>query len=109
MILKTNSLFKKYSKLIALNQLSIEVEKGVVYGILGPNGSGKTTTLGILLGVTNASSGNYSGFLPQTLLTTEKKIGALLETPNFYPNLNAWDNLCITCNIKQVPTEDIHQ
>ena len=109
MILKTNSLFKKYSKLIALNQLSIEVEKGIVYGILGPNGSGKTTTLGILLGVTNASSGNYSWFSSTNTSNNRKKIGALLETPNFYPNLNAWDNLCITCNIKQIPTEDIHR
>ena len=109
MILNTDSLFKKYSNLIALNRLSIEVEKGVVYGVLGPNGSGKTTTLGILLGVTNATSGKYSWFSSTNASSDRKKIGALLETPNFYPNLNAWDNLSITCKIKQVPTDDIHR
>ncbi len=109
MILNTSDLYKKYPKIIALNRLSINVDKGCVYGILGPNGSGKTTTLGILLGVTNATSGTYSWFSSQNSSDDRKKIGALLETPNFYPNLNAWDNLSITCKIKHVPTDDIHR
>ena len=109
MILKTSGLFKKYPKILALNNLSIEIEKGSVYGILGPNGSGKTTTLGILLGVTNATSGSYSWFSNTNNSENRKKIGALLETPNFYPNLSAWDNLTITSKIKYVPQDDIYR
>ena len=61
-ILKIEHLSKNYGDLKALSDLSLEVKRGMVFGILGPNGSGKTTTLGILLGVLNASSGSFSWF-----------------------------------------------
>ena len=61
-ILSISNLVKKYPSLFAVSNLSLEVEKGSVYGILGPNGSGKTTTLGIILGVINQTSGSYSWF-----------------------------------------------
>lgn len=101
-ILQISNLSKNYGKLKALNELSLEVHKGMVYGILGPNGSGKTTTLGIVLGVLNASSGSFSWFNNGTDDANRKRIGALLETPNFYPYLSAVQNLRIVAAIKDV-------
>lgn len=74
----------------------------MIYGILGPNGSGKTTTLGMLLGVINANSGSFSWFGNGTKDENRKRIGSLLETPNFYPYLSAEQNLEITAKIKGV-------
>jgi ABC-type multidrug transport system ATPase subunit len=86
-ILEIKGLSKKYRKVKALDQLNLTVEQGMIFGILGPNGSGKTTTLGILLGVINASGGNFSWFGNGEKDENRKRIGALLETPNFYPYL----------------------
>lgn len=90
----------------ALDELSLSVEKGMIFGILGPNGSGKTTTLGILLGVLNATSGTYSWFGNGEKDANRARIGALLETPNFYPYLNAIKNLQIVAMIKQLDNVD---
>ena len=105
-ILKTNALSKNYSKVKALSELSFEVRKGMVFGILGPNGSGKTTTLGIILGVINQNSGDYSWFGNGMDDSNRKRIGALLETPNFYPYLTAVQNLKIVAKIKGVELTD---
>ena len=102
-VLQTESLRKTYKNLVALNKLDITVEKGQIYGLLGPNGSGKTTTLGILLGAIKADQGTFSWFKNGEKDENRKKIGALLETPNFYPYLNAIDNLKIVSKIKDVP------
>jgi ABC-2 type transport system ATP-binding protein len=101
-ILKTNALSKNYSKIKALSNLSFEVRKGMVFGILGPNGSGKTTTLGIILGVINQNSGDYSWFGNGMNDENRTRIGALLETPNFYPYLTAVQNLQIVAKIKGI-------
>ncbi|MBS1578673.1 MAG: ATP-binding cassette domain-containing protein [Bacteroidetes bacterium] len=94
-ILSVNNLSKQYGKIHALNNVSFNVPKGCVYGILGPNGSGKTTTLGIILDILKANTGNFLWFEdnPQNYKT---KIGSLLETPNFYHYLSAVNNLKIT-------------
>ncbi len=105
-ILETTSLSKKYHSVQALNNLSIKVQKGMVFGILGPNGSGKTTTLGILLGVLNASQGSFSWFGNGEKDENRKRIGALLETPNFYPYLDAVKNLKIVSMIKKMNYAD---
>lgn len=102
-VLKINNLSKNYGNIQALDKLNIEVKKGMVFGILGPNGSGKTTTLGILLGVLNASSGDFSWFGNGMADENRRRIGALLETPNFYPYLDAVRNLEIVGKIKRVP------
>lgn len=102
-VLQTESLRKTYKNLVALNKLDITVEKGQIYGLLGPNGSGKTTTLGILLGAIKADQGTFSWLKNGEKDENRKKIGALLETPNFYPYLNAIDNLKIVGKIKDVP------
>lgn len=108
-ILKTSGLTKKYGPVTALSNLSLEVEKGAVFGLLGPNGSGKTTTLGIILGVINASSGNYSWFDNNEADVNRKRIGALLENPNFYPYLTSVQNLKISADIKKVGYERIDE
>ena len=91
--------------------MSLDVKERMVFGILGPNGSGKTTTLGMLLGVINPVSGSYSWFDNGTKDANRKRIGSLLETPNFYPYLTAVQNLEITAKIKGVsnPSEQISE
>lgn len=101
-ILSTNQLTKSYGSILAVNALSLEVEKGNIYGILGPNGSGKTTTLGMLLGITNADSGSFKWFDGKYGNNARKNIGALLETPNFYPYMTAGENLEIVAHIRGV-------
>ncbi len=95
-ILSIHNLAKNYGSIKALNGISFEVPKGCVFGILGPNGSGKTTTLGIILDVLKASSGNFNWFGKPSGPDTRKQIGSLLETPNFYHYLSAIDNLKVT-------------
>tara|TARA_R110002072_G_scaffold302779_1_gene488643 strand:- start:14949 stop:15845 length:897 start_codon:yes stop_codon:yes gene_type:complete len=108
-ILQVNGLSKQYKDVKALDNLDLQVEQGTVFGLLGPNGSGKTTTLGILLGVIKQKSGNYSWFGNNDATENRKKIGALLETPNFYPYLSAVRNLEIVAKIKNIdnPTSQI--
>jgi len=108
-ILEINKLSKKYKDVLALESLSLKVEKGTVFGLLGPNGSGKTTTLGILLGVLRQSAGSYSWFKNGDATENRLRIGALLETPNFYPYLTAVRNLEIVAKIKKLnnPSERI--
>ena len=103
-ILSINNLNKIYNKYVhAVNNVSLEIKKGNVYGILGPNGSGKSTTLGIVLNVVNKTSGTYSWFGGK-LETHEalKKVGAIIERPNFYPYMTAKQNLELVCKIKNI-------
>ncbi|MFT6503746.1 MAG: ABC-2 type transport system ATP-binding protein [Crocinitomicaceae bacterium] len=74
----------------------------MVYGLLGPNGSGKTTTLGMLLGVIRPTEGDFSWFGNGQEDVNRMKIGALLETPNFYPYLTAEQNLELVAKIKGI-------
>ncbi|MCK5702913.1 MAG: ATP-binding cassette domain-containing protein, partial [Cyclobacteriaceae bacterium] len=108
-ILSTNGLSKNYPAVKALNNLSITVHKGDVFGILGPNGSGKTTTLGILLGATNATSGTYSWFEEGNSNQLRKRIGAMLDKPNFYPHLNGFQNLALIADIKDLKNPRINE
>jgi len=99
-ILEVKNLTKKF-KQIAVNNISFDVEKGNVYGLLGPNGSGKSTTFGMLLSTINPTSGNWKWFGKEgTDTDTLKKIGAIIEQPNFYPYLSAEKNLEIVATIK---------
>lgn len=109
-ILSIQNLDKKYGKVHAVNNLSFDIQKGTVYGILGPNGSGKSTTLGIILNVVNKTSGNFSWFNGK-LSTHEalKKVGAIIERPNFYPYMSAVQNLQLICKIKGVSYEKIEE
>ena len=102
-ILSIKNLNKRYGALQAVKNVSFEIHKGNVYGILGPNGSGKSTTLGIVLNVVNKTSGEYSWF-SGTMETHQalKKVGAIIERPNFYPYMTAKENLELVCKIKNV-------
>ncbi|WP_439881765.1 ABC transporter ATP-binding protein [Pontibacter sp. MBLB2868] len=106
-ILEINNLSKRYGNIQAVDRLSLRVEQGSIYGILGPNGSGKTTTLGMVLDVVKPSSGTFSWFGQSITHETKRRIGALLETPNFYPYLTARKNLQITADIKGADQKDI--
>ena len=101
-ILEINGLSKNYKKIKALDNLSLKIDAQMVYGILGPNGSGKTTTLGMLLGVIRQSSGSFNWFDNGEKDENRMKIGALLETPNFYPYLTAYQNLELVAKIKDL-------
>lgn len=108
-ILSVKNLTKKFKRVV-VNNISFEVEKGNVYGLLGPNGSGKSTTFGMLLSTINATSGDWFWFGEKgTSTQTLKKIGAIIEQPNFYPYLSAEKNLEIVAEIKNVPTSRIDE
>lgn len=109
-ILSVKNLNKQFGLISALKNSSFEIEKGNVYGILGPNGSGKSTTLGIVLNVVNQTSGNYTWFggkrdTHQAL----KKVGAIIERPNFYPFMTARENLELVCRIKEMPFSKVDE
>lgn len=109
-ILTINNLTKKFGYLTAVNDLSFTINKGNVYGILGPNGSGKSTTLGIVLNVVNKTSGNFSWF--NGAISTHnalKRVGAIIENPNFYPYMSAYQNLKLVCKIKGVDFSKIDE
>ncbi len=105
-VLETKDLTKKYGRIVALDQLNLKIESGNVYGLLGPNGSGKTTTLGIILSILKQDSGTYEWFGGIDAIQARLRIGAILETPNFYPYHNAIENLRIISLIKKVPSKN---
>jgi ABC-2 type transport system ATP-binding protein len=109
-VLSLEAISKSYGSVKALKHVSLTVPRGSVFGILGPNGSGKTTMMSIVLDILKADSGEYSWFDQANYHTERKRIGSLLETPNFYHYLSAVDNLKITQAISGRGTEaDIHQ
>lgn len=99
-ILKVENLSKNYKSVKALQGISFSVPEKTVFGILGPNGSGKTTLLGIVMDVLKANNGTYTWMGASSSSEQRKKIGTLLETPNFYHYLSAETNLKIAAKIK---------
>ncbi len=98
-VLSLSNITKSYGSVQALKDVSFAVPEGSVFGILGPNGSGKTTLLSIILDVLKAKSGTFLWFGQPGSPDQRKKIGSLLETPNFYHYLSAVDNLKVTQSI----------
>lgn len=107
-VLSIKNLTKHYGRVRAVEDLSLDVHRGQVYGILGPNGSGKTTTLGMILDVINPKHGSYLWFGNPSSSESRKKIGAILEQPLFYPYLSAHKNLEIIADIKGIPYDNIN-
>lgn len=108
-VLEIKNLSKHYGRIKAVDGLDLKVQAGTIFGILGPNGSGKTTTLGMVLDIINPTSGDYSWFGKKSSTSTRKRIGAILEHPIFYPYLTAVQNLKIVCDIKEVPHSRIDE
>lgn len=108
-VLTVQNIVKDYGAVKALNDVTFTVPQGSVFGILGPNGSGKTTLLGIVMDVLNATSGTYSWNGHASSAEQRKKIGTLLETPNFYSYLSGQKNLEIAAAIKGCDVNDIER
>ncbi len=93
-VIETRSLTKRYGDVVAVNDLTLRVPRGGVFGFLGPNGSGKTTTMGMLLGLVHPTSGEARIFGdPARHPATLRLVGAMVETPTFYPYLSGRANL----------------
>ena len=111
-VIETSRLTKRYGDVLAVDAMSFSVDKGQVFGFLGPNGSGKTTTIGMLLGIITPTAGDVR-LLGMTgrrgLHEARQRIGATLETPNFYPHLSGWDNLRIVANLKGVSSRHVEE
>ncbi len=106
-ILQTDQLSKRFSRrILAVDGMDLQIPRGQVFGLLGPNGSGKTTTLGMVLGVVSRTKGSYSWFGQGDDYRLRKKIGAILEQPNFYPFLSARQNLIVHSRIKDIRKPD---
>ncbi|RYZ53308.1 MAG: ATP-binding cassette domain-containing protein, partial [Chitinophagaceae bacterium] len=96
-VIKTSGLSYGYSREVkTLSDINLQVKRGSIYGFLGPNGSGKTTTLSLLLGLLEKQQGNIE-ILGQHLHTNRsnilKKIGSSIEAPSLYEHLSAKENL----------------
>jgi ABC-type multidrug transport system ATPase subunit len=108
-VLSIQNLTKHFGRIKAVNNLNLEVKAGQVFGVLGPNGSGKTTTLGMLMGVTNPTSGSFFWFGEEPTPQVRRKIGAVLEHPIFYPYLSGQRNLELNALVKQCPPVHIER
>jgi ABC-2 type transport system ATP-binding protein len=106
-LLEIKNLYKNYGKIKAVENLSLSVTPGSVFGLLGPNGSGKTTTLGVVLGVLKKTKGSFTWFGKEPSAESRKKIGAILEAPSFYPYLSGEENLKVVAQIKNIPYTQI--
>ncbi|MBU3157724.1 ABC transporter ATP-binding protein (plasmid) [Clostridium estertheticum] len=108
-VIETNNLTKQYGEQKSVANLNIHVKKGRIYGLLGRNGAGKTTTMKMLLGLTNPTAGEIHIF-GKNIHKSEKKIlsriGSLIESPGFYPNLTGTENLKIIARLRGIPTRD---
>ncbi|MBS3805932.1 MAG: ATP-binding cassette domain-containing protein [Bacteroidales bacterium] len=107
-VLTIRALTKNYGSLNALNKLALNVQKGNIYGLLGPNGSGKTTTLSIVMGILRQSSGHFYWFNQKPDHRSRLRIGSLIEEPIFYPYLTLNDNLKILARIKGIDDDQIN-
>ena len=94
----THGITKIYGGVKRVDDVSISVRKGEVYGLIGKNGAGKTTLIRMILGIASPSSGavELNGeSTPRALSEERRKIGALIEQPAFYPRMNAAENLSV--------------
>ena len=102
-ILSVAGLSKHYGELRAVDAVTFEVQSGQVFGFLGPNGSGKTTTIGMIFGIVTPTAGHLHLFGsddPRDLAKSRRRVGGTLEQPNLYPYLTGRQNLHLVAAIK---------
>ncbi|WP_243032280.1 ABC transporter ATP-binding protein [Thermus altitudinis] len=105
-VIETHGLSKRYGRVVAVEDLNLEVKEGEVFGLLGPNGSGKTTTILMLLGLTEPTKGEARvlGLDPmREPLKVKSRVGYLPDQVGFYGELTAWENLRYTTRLLGLP------
>lgn len=101
-VIQATGLAKRYGRAVAVGGVDFEIEKGEIFGLLGPNGSGKTTTILLLLGLTEPTAGSVRvlGFDPlRQPLEVKRRVGYLPDTVGFYDTLTARENLAYTARL----------
>ena len=103
-VIRTHGLTKRYKDVVAVSELNLEVQRGDVFGFLGPNGSGKTTTIGLMLGLLMPNGGNVEilGLDVRKDKDVLRQVGAMAETAAFYPYLSGYDNLRVLALMSNV-------
>ncbi len=110
--IRTNSLTKSYGDFTAVEDLELKVPAGKVYGFLGRNGSGKTTTIRMIMGLIKPNKGHVEIFgseISRNRAEYLASIGAIIETPGFYGNLSAYENLEITAKMFKAEKNRINE
>lgn len=92
-ILKTTALSKRFGNSMAVNKVTMTIEKGDIYGFIGKNGAGKTTFMRMVLGTAFPTEGEITLFGGESLNKARRRIGSLIETPGLYKNYTAYGNL----------------
>lgn len=109
-MITTEQLTKKYKNFTSVSNLSLHIRKGSIYGFLGPNGVGKSTTMKMLLGLTAPTNGNFcidGKRFPNDRIAILKEIGSFIESPSFYANLTGRENLDIIRRILGLPRSSV--
>lgn len=101
-ILKTNHLTKRYGHRPVVDDVSMTIRQGDIYGFIGKNGAGKTTLIRMVAGLAAPSDGNIQLFGSSNLLKGRGKIGTVIESPAFYPNMTARENLIAFCKLQGI-------
>lgn len=109
-VLATSRLSKKYGKFQALDDLSMHIPKGAIYGFVGRNGAGKTTLIRLICGLQAPSKGAYSIYgidcTDKSIRKSRRRMGAVVETPSIYLDMTAEDNLKQQALILGLPSYD---
>lgn len=108
-ILQTTNLSKEYSKVKVVNQVTMSVSKGDIYGFIGKNGAGKTTLIRMLVGLAQPNEGSISLFGSSDLVSQRNKIGTVIEYPALMQNLTAAQNLEIQRRLLNIPDKSTIQ
>lgn len=106
-IIETQNLVKQYKTKLAVNDVSIHVKRGDIYGLIGKNGAGKTSLMKLILGLTVPSQGKILLFGNDNLNAGRKKIGSLIEAPGLYKSCTAYENMLRFATLYGANTKDI--
>jgi len=107
--IETVSLTKKYGARAVVNNVSVHVKRGDIYGLIGRNGAGKTTLMRLILGLSVADSGEIKLFDGENLSVARKKVGSLIETPAFFKNESAFENMKRFACLSKTSDEEIRR